>query len=63
MKCNALDNPSYFVVFVFYVVLGVFGLLIPNDLQCKLSKLNLNFLKTAQNLKMKTDLRNKWKQS
>jgi len=62
MKCSALfvlANPSYFVVFMFYVVLGVSGLLIPNDLQCNLSKLNLTFLKTAQNLKMKTELRKK----
>ena len=38
---------------------GVFGLLVPNDLQCKLSELNLTFVKTAQNLKMKTELRKK----
>ena len=66
MKCSALivlANPSYLVVSMFYVVLGVFGLLIPNDLQCKLSKLNLTFLKTTQNLKMKIELRKKWKQS
>ena len=57
MKCSALfvlANPSYFIVFMFYVFLGVSDLLIPNDLQCKLSKLNLTFLKTSQNLKMKT---------
>ena len=62
MKCSALfvlANPSYFVVFMLYVVLGVFGLLIPNDLECKLSKLNLTFLNTAQNLKMKAKLRKK----
>ena len=66
MKCSALfvlDDPSYFIVFMFYVVFGVFGLLIANDLQCKLSKLNLTFLKTAQNIKMKIELRKKWKQS
>lgn len=60
MKCSALfvlANPFYFVVFMFYVVLGIFCLLIPNDLQCKLSKLNLTFLKATQNLKMKIDLR------
>ena len=56
---------------MFYVVFGAFGLLIPNGLQCKLSKLNLTFLKTAQNLKMKTELKKEmkiglrkiWKQS
>ena len=66
MKCSALfvlAKPSYFIVFMFYVVLGVSGLLIPNDLRCILSKLNITFLKTAQNLKMKTKLRKESKQS
>jgi len=48
MKCSALfvlDRPSYFIVFVFYVVLGGFSLLIPNDLQCNYQKLKSNLCK------------------
>lgn len=63
MKCSALfvlANPSYFVVFMFYVVLGgFFGLLIPNDLQCNYQNLNLTFVMIAQNIKMKIELRKK----
>ena len=54
MKCSALfvlDNPSYFVVFVFYVVLGVFGPLIPNDLQCIYQKLKSKFRKDCSKYK------------
>ena len=55
MKCSALfvlDDPSYFVAFMFYVVLGVFGLLIPNDVQWNYQNLK-STVKTAKNLKMR----------
>ena len=54
MKCSALfvlDNPFYFIVFVFYVVLGGFWSLIPNDLQCNYQKLKSNFCKCCSKSK------------